>query len=69
MTWYLLATHPEVEAKLHEELDRVLQGRDPGLSDIASLKYLRQIIMESMRKFPAAWTIGYEAMKKVQIEP
>ncbi|MGW8956312.1 cytochrome P450 [Paenibacillus sp. NPDC055715] len=66
-TWYLLATHPEVEAKFHEELDRVLQGRDPELSDISSLTYLRQIIMESMRKFPAAWTIGYDAVNKVQI--
>ncbi|MGG4354736.1 cytochrome P450 [Paenibacillus lautus] len=66
-TWYLLATHPEVEAKFHEELDRVLQGRDPELSDMASLTYLRQIIMESMRKFPAAWTIGYDAVNKVQI--
>ena len=26
-TWYLLSQHPEAEAKLHEELDRVLDGR------------------------------------------
>ena len=26
-TWYLLARHPEAEARLHEELDRVLGGR------------------------------------------
>ncbi len=26
-TWYLLGEHPEVEARMHEEIDRVLGGR------------------------------------------
>ena len=29
-TWYLLSQSPEVEARLHEEIDRVLEGRLPG---------------------------------------
>jgi cytochrome P450 len=28
-----LATHPDVQAKLHEEIDRVLSGRMPSLYD------------------------------------
>jgi cytochrome P450 len=33
-SWYLLAQHPGVEAKLHAELDSVLQGRVPCAGDI-----------------------------------
>ena len=36
-TWYLLATHPEMQAKFHAELDDVLEGRPPGLSDLPKL--------------------------------
>ena len=52
--WYLLSQHPAEEAKLHEELDAVLGGRDPTVEDLASLRYTRMIIEESMRLFPPA---------------
>src|SRR5688572_7333223 len=42
--WYLLALHPEVEAKLHVELDRVLNGRPPTPEDIPQLSYTRMIV-------------------------
>ena len=29
-TWWLLATHPDEERKLHQELDGLLGGRSPG---------------------------------------
>ncbi len=32
--WYLLSQHPEVEAKLHAELDEVLGGRAPTTADL-----------------------------------
>jgi cytochrome P450 len=35
-TWYLLSRHPEIETKLLEELDRVLGGRQPELTDCRS---------------------------------
>jgi cytochrome P450 len=53
-TWYLLAHHPEVEAKLHAELDRVLGGRTPGEADLEALTYTRQVIEEAMRLYPPA---------------
>ena len=40
-TWYLLSQAPEVEARLHEEIDRVLGGRLPTIADIPSLPYRR----------------------------
>src|SRR5215469_2586148 len=48
-TWYLLAHHPDVEAKLHAELDRVLGGRAPTEADLDELTYARQVIEEAMR--------------------
>ena len=53
-TWYLLAHHPEIEARLHAELDRVLGGRTPSESDLDELPYTRQVIEEAMRLYPPA---------------
>src|SRR6185436_9195191 len=38
-TWYLLAQHPEVEARLADELRRVLGGRAPTVADLPALTY------------------------------
>jgi cytochrome P450 len=57
-TWYLLSEHREVEAKLHEELDRVLAGRVPEFTDVAQLRYTEMVLAESMRLYPPAWAIG-----------
>jgi cytochrome P450 len=50
--WYLLALYPEVEEKLHAELDSVLGGRTPNPDDLAKLVYLRQVLDETMRLYP-----------------
>ncbi len=56
--WYMLATHPEVMAKLKEELKEVLNGKLPGFADIPKLTYTRQIVDETLRMFPPAYIIG-----------
>ena len=67
-TWSLLAQHPEAEAKLHEELDSVLAGRQPTLADLPNLPYTQQVIKESMRLYPPAWTLsGRIALEAVQL--
>ena len=40
MAWtlYLLAEHPDVQAALHAELDRVLGDRDPTVADMDALR-------------------------------
>lgn len=50
--WYLLATHPEAESRLHAELDRVLGDGRPQVRDIARLTFLRQVLDETMRLYP-----------------
>lgn len=57
-TWYLLAQHPEVEAKLLQEIDLVLNGRLPTLEDLAELPYSGMVIKESMRLYPPAWILN-----------
>ena len=57
-TWYLLSQHPGAEAKLHEELARVLEGRTPRHEDVANLPYARMVLEEAMRLYPPAHTLG-----------
>ena len=46
---YLLR-HPEIQTKIHQELDRVIgPNRLPGLSDRKDLNYLEAVITETMR--------------------
>lgn len=66
-TLYLLARNPQVERKLHEELDSVLAGERPQMAHLARLPYTQMVIKESMRLFPAAWIVGYQATTDVQI--
>ena len=56
--WYLLSEHPEVEAQLHEELDRVLGGRRPTLEDVPELTVTEAIVAETVRLYPPVWNIG-----------
>lgn len=63
-TWYLLSQHPDVEAKLHEELSEVLgDGRQPTVEDVPRLRYTEMVVAESMRLYPPAWAIGRLALK------
>jgi cytochrome P450 len=66
-TWMLLAQNPDVEAKLHAELDAVLAGRAPSLEDLASLRYTGHVITESMRLYPPAWGMARVAIEDVEI--
>lgn len=50
--WYLLATHPRAEERLHAELDAELGQRSPRVEDLARLVYLRKVIDETMRLYP-----------------
>ncbi|HRE48119.1 MAG TPA: cytochrome P450 [Aggregatilineales bacterium] len=62
-TWYLLGRNPDVEAKLHAELDRVLAGHTPTLDDLPNLPYTEMVIKESMRLYPPAWIITRSAVE------
>lgn len=66
-TLYLLATHPDVERRLHAELASVLGGRLPTADDARALPYTERVLKESMRLYPPAWTTGREAGEDVDV--
>jgi cytochrome P450 len=66
-SWYLLATHPEAEKKFHAELEEVLGGRAPNVSDLPKLKYTEMIVKETMRLYPPAYAVGREAIEETEI--
>ncbi len=61
-TWYLLAQHPDVEAKLTAEIESVLEGRLPTSEDVANLPYTRAVFAESMRLYPPVWAVARRAL-------
>lgn len=56
--WYLLSQHPDILARLHAELDTVLQGRAPTVADLPQLPFTQQVFKEAMRLYPAAPIAG-----------
>lgn len=57
-TFYLLSQNAEAERKFHAELDEILGDRPITPEDYGKLKFTEQILAESMRLFPPAWTVG-----------
>jgi cytochrome P450 len=66
-TWWLLAQNPEVETRLHAELDAALAGRSPHMEDLPRLPYAEKIITESLRLYPPAWGVPRLATEDVEI--
>ncbi|MDR3634720.1 MAG: cytochrome P450 [Isosphaeraceae bacterium] len=65
--WYLLALHPEAEARLHAELDHVLGDRPPTFDDLPRLKWTDMVVTETLRYYPTVWLLGREAIEPVTI--
>jgi cytochrome P450 len=59
LTWAccLLAQNPGAAGLMQLELDRVLQGRSPGVEDLPRLDYTRRVFDETLRLYPPAWII------------
>ncbi len=65
--WFLISGRPEVEARLHDEVDRVLDGRPPTVADLPRLPYTESIINETLRLYPAGWMIGRESIEPLEL--
>ncbi|KAK1182390.1 cytochrome P450 [Streptomyces sp. NPDC059679] len=67
LSWafYLLARHPEVEEKLHAEVDAVLGERTvPSFEDLPRLTYTRMVCDETLRIYSPA----YQFMRRAREE-
>jgi cytochrome P450 len=65
-TMHLLGSHPEVQAKLHAEVDG-LAGRLPTSDDLPDLTYTRAVVTEAIRLYPPAWMMGRSLTADVEL--
>jgi cytochrome P450 len=61
-TLALLSAFPAARARLEEEVDWVLGGREPEAADVTRLPWTASVISEAMRLYPPAWTIERNAV-------
>lgn len=66
--FHYLTHHPEATAKLREEVDTVLGGRQPVFEDLPRLGYTRNVIQETLRLRPAAWWVTRTAVEADEID-
>ena len=57
-TWYLLSQHPQIEARLHAEVDAAADLPAPTLAEVETLGYTRQVIDEALRLYPPGWVLS-----------
>ncbi|KAF3890240.1 MULTISPECIES: cytochrome P450 [Nostocales] len=67
-TLYLISQHPEVEARLFEEIDRVLGQRAIATSDLEQMPYLEMVLKESMRLLPVTTVVPRQAVENVVLQ-
>jgi cytochrome P450 len=70
LSWalYLLSKNTGAEKKLHEEVDRLQTGRLPSVSDLPSLTIVENVIKETMRLYPPAWSVARTAIASFELE-
>jgi cytochrome P450 len=74
-TWYLLSQNPDKKEKMWAEIDAVTGDNvDKGAhnrplvpEDFEKLPYTQNVLWESMRLFPPAWTVSRQAAEGVEI--
>jgi cytochrome P450 len=65
--WYLLALHPDAQARLEKELGVVLDGRLPTSEDLPALRFAEMVGLESMRLYPPIALIGRQAIRDCEV--
>ncbi|MGG0741515.1 cytochrome P450 [Niallia taxi] len=66
-TWYLLSQHPEVDAKLYEEIANVIGDNEPTPADFMKLTFTQNLIWESMRMYPPSFVTSRKVDKNVEV--
>ncbi|MER6365757.1 cytochrome P450 [Kitasatospora sp. NPDC001527] len=69
LTWALalLAAHPDVEARVHDEVDRVLADGAPAHEHLDDLPYLGQVIAETLRLYSSGWFLTRTATHTTEL--
>jgi cytochrome P450 len=70
----LLTEQPDAEPPLHDEVERVLQGRAPDAASLRELDYTHRLVHEFLRLRSPVWSLGRDCpegdvIDGVRIEP
>ncbi|XP_038618599.1 cytochrome P450 3A24-like [Tachyglossus aculeatus] len=66
---YNLATHPEVQKKLQEEIDSILPNKaSPTYESISQMDYLDMVVQETLRLFPPGGRLERVCKETIQIK-
>lgn len=65
---WLLARHPELQRRAHDELAEVVGDRRPTAMDSRRLPFLDAVFQESMRLYPPAWLVGRAASEDLVLD-
>jgi cytochrome P450 len=57
-TWYLLATHPEADARVAAEVSALPSGQRLSYADAEGLRHTQAALMEAMRLYPPGWILS-----------
>ena len=61
--WYLIARHPDVDEKIFQEAQECIPDIDAINSEsVSNLKYLHQVLNETMRLYPPVWLFSRRAI-------
>lgn len=60
--WWLIAQHPEVEARLWREHLAARRADAGSFADLQSMPYTLQVLQETMRLYPAGWMLTRRAI-------
>ncbi len=62
-TWYFISKHPEVEQKVHHEVDaNITVGVFPEFDELEKLPYIKQVVEEALRYYPPVWMFSRKAI-------
>ncbi|XP_069943438.1 cytochrome P450 4c3-like [Cherax quadricarinatus] len=66
---YVLGRHPEIQARVHAELDSIFEGTDrpATMDDIRQMKYTENCIKEALRLFPSVPYVGRQLSEDINI--
>lgn len=69
LAWALheISRRPDVQRRIHDELDSVLAGRPPAFEDLPALVYTRQVLTEVLRLHPPSWLLMRRAVRPVTL--
>ncbi|WNG23467.1 cytochrome P450 [Cystobacter fuscus] len=69
LTWLFheVGRHPEVEARLHAEVDAVLGGRPVTMEDLPRLQYLQNVISETLRRHSPIWVLTRRTLRAMEL--